>query len=55
MGRFKHENTELVVNDDGHVVVYLGDDERGEHLYKFVSAGKYSENEADKEANRERC
>jgi secreted PhoX family phosphatase len=41
LGRFKHENAALMVNDDGHVVVYLGDDERGEHLYKFVSKGKY--------------
>ncbi|MDD9155135.1 PhoX family phosphatase [Aliivibrio sp. S4TY2] len=43
LGRFKHENAALVVNDDGHVVVYLGDDERGEHLYKFVSKNKYQE------------
>ncbi|WP_041941228.1 PhoX family protein [Aliivibrio fischeri] len=43
LGRFKHENAALVVNDDGHVVVYLGDDERGEHLYKFVSKSKYQE------------
>ncbi|PKG37396.1 PhoX family protein [Psychromonas sp. Urea-02u-13] len=41
LGRFKHENAALIVNDDGHVVVYLGDDERGEHIYKFVSKGKY--------------
>ena len=43
LGRFKHENAALMVNDDGHIVVYLGDDERGEHLYKFVSKGKYQE------------
>ena len=43
LGRFKHENAEVVVASDGHVVVYLGDDERGEFLYKFVSAGKYVE------------
>jgi secreted PhoX family phosphatase len=41
LGRFKHENAALTVNSDGHVVVYLGDDERGEHLYKFVSKNKY--------------
>lgn len=51
LGRFKHENAALVVNDDGHVVVYLGDDERGEHLYKFVSKGKYQE--GNKSANRD--
>lgn len=41
LGRFKHENAAMLINDDGHVVVYLGDDERGEHLYKFVSKNKY--------------
>ncbi|EDL53107.1 hypothetical protein VSAK1_25595 [Vibrio mediterranei AK1] len=41
LGRFKHENAALTINDDGHVVVYLGDDERGEHLYKFISKKKY--------------
>ncbi|MCC3304361.1 PhoX family protein [Sneathiella sp. HT1-7] len=43
LGRFKHENAELVVADNGQVVVYLGDDERGEFLYKFVTAGKFTE------------
>ena len=28
---------------DGHAVVYMGDDERGDYLYKFVSAEKYIE------------
>ncbi|GAD76393.1 putative phosphatase [Vibrio azureus NBRC 104587] len=41
LGRFKHENAALIINNDGHVVVYLGDDERGEHLYKFISKNKY--------------
>ena len=43
LGRFKHENAELVIAGNGQVVVYLGDDERGEFLYKFVSDGKYVE------------
>ena len=51
LGRFKHENAALTVNKDGHVVVYLGDDERGEHLYKFVSKGKFDPN--NKMGNRE--
>ncbi|WP_417515007.1 PhoX family protein [Minwuia sp.] len=42
LGRFKHENAELVIANNGHVVVYLGDDERGEFLYRFISEGKYS-------------
>ena len=41
LGRFKHENAEVVVNADGHVVVYMGDDEKGEHIYKFVSSKKF--------------
>lgn len=42
LGRFKHENAEVVIAKDGRVVVYLGDDERGEFLYKFVSADRYA-------------
>ncbi len=42
LGRFKHENAELVINSDGRVVVYMGDDERGEFLYRFVSTGVYA-------------
>ena len=41
LGRFKHENAEVVIASDNHVVVYMGDDERGDYLYKFVSANKY--------------
>lgn len=41
LGRFKHENAALTLADNGHAVVYLGDDERGEHLYKFVSKNTY--------------
>ena len=43
MGRFKHENAEVVVAGNGQVVAYMGDDERGEFLYKFVSDGTYAE------------
>jgi len=42
LGRFKHENAEVVLAPDGRVVVYMGDDERGEFLYKFVSNGTYA-------------
>ena len=41
MGRFKHENAAAVLARDGRVVVYMGDDERGEFLYKYVSRQPY--------------
>ncbi|WP_149142186.1 PhoX family protein [Gemmobacter caeruleus] len=41
LGRFKHENAAVTLARDGRVVVYLGDDERGEFLYKFVSTDSY--------------
>ncbi|MCY4658825.1 MAG: PhoX family phosphatase, partial [Acidobacteria bacterium] len=43
LGRFKHENAEVTLAADGRVVVYMGDDERGEFLYRFVSDGVYTE------------
>ncbi len=42
LGRFKHENAETVLSPAGHVVTYLGDDERGEYLYRYVSNGVYA-------------
>lgn len=41
LGRFKHENAEVVIANNNKIVVYLGDDERGEYLYKFVSKNTY--------------
>jgi secreted PhoX family phosphatase len=37
LGRFKHENAAYAIAPDGRVVVYMGDDERGEFMYKWVS------------------
>ncbi|SEK86034.1 PhoX family protein [Pacificibacter marinus] len=42
LGRFKHENAEMVHAADGRVVVYMGDDERGEYLYKYVSTNTWA-------------
>ena len=37
LGRFKHEGANVTIADSGHAVAYMGDDERGDYLYKFVS------------------
>ena len=37
MGRFKHEGANVIVNRDGRVVAYMGDDERFDYVYRFVS------------------
>jgi hypothetical protein len=42
LGRFKHENAELVIAASGQAVVYMGDDEHGEFMYKFISDGVYA-------------
>jgi hypothetical protein len=42
LGRFKHENAALRWNGPNRrLVVYMGDDERDQFLYKFVSEGAY--------------
>lgn len=49
MGRFKHEGAESIVAKDGRVVFYLGDDERFDYVYKFVTTGTFNPN--DRAAN----
>lgn len=51
MGRFKHENADVVVSKNGHVVVYSGDDEINEFVYKFVSKDKFDKNNPKNNVN----
>jgi secreted PhoX family phosphatase len=51
LGRFKHEGAGNVVNRDGRFVVYQGDDERFECVYRFVTDGKVDL--ANRDANRD--
>jgi len=41
LGRVKHEGATTVIGKGGRAVVYMGDDQRFDYIYKFVSAGNY--------------
>jgi secreted PhoX family phosphatase len=41
LGRIKHEGAEVVEGRGGRIVVYMGDDERFDYIYKFVSADNW--------------
>ncbi len=41
LGRFSHEGAECIVNSDGRVVIYSGDDGTFEYVYRFVSRDRY--------------
>ncbi|KZX21311.1 PhoX family protein [Rathayibacter tanaceti] len=43
LGRLKHEGANVIIAPDGRVVAYMGDDERFDYLYKFVSSKRYIE------------
>ncbi len=51
LGRFKHEGAESVIAPDGRLVIYMGDDQRFDYVYKFVSTGRVNRN--DPSANRD--
>jgi len=41
LGRFKHEGAWVQEARDGRIVVYSGDDEQFEYIYRFVSADRW--------------
>jgi uncharacterized protein len=49
LGRFKHEGAGVIANKDGKIVAYMGDDERFDYFYRFVSARTLDPN--DRTAN----
>lgn len=54
LGRFKHEGANVILAPSGQVVAYMGDDERFDYLYKFVSrdAMRTGSKRADREHNK---
>lgn len=51
LGRFKHEGAAIVHNVDGRIVVYSGDDERNEYVYRFVSDAKFDPSDRNSAKN----
>lgn len=41
LGRFKHEGVAFAVGQGGRAVCYMGDDERFDYIYKYVSDGNW--------------
>ncbi len=52
LGRFKHEGANVIIADSGHVVAYMGDDERHDYIYKFVSKNKHRKGNGHREHNK---
>jgi hypothetical protein len=51
LGHFKHEGATTIVSKDGTLAVYMGDDERFEYIYRFVTERPF--NASDPAANRD--
>lgn len=51
LGRCKHEGAAGIINKDGRYVIYCGDDERFDYVYRFVT--RAGVDRASREANRD--
>ncbi|MEZ5500776.1 MAG: PhoX family phosphatase [Steroidobacteraceae bacterium] len=51
LGRFSHESANSATSRDGRLVVYMGDDDEFEYIYKFVTRDVV--NPVDRRANRD--
>jgi secreted PhoX family phosphatase len=51
LGRMKHEGAAGIVNKDGRYVIYMGDDESFEYVYRFVTGARVQP--GDRNANRD--
>jgi secreted PhoX family phosphatase len=47
LGRTKHEGAMPAVNGDGRIAVFMGDDERFDYVYRFVTADAYDPENPD--------
>lgn len=51
LGRFRHEGAETTLSADGRVVLYSGDDQANEYLYRFITRDRF--NPDNRAANRD--
>jgi secreted PhoX family phosphatase len=50
LGRFKHEGATTTLDASGRVVVYMGDDDEFEFLYRYVSRERYEPSQPERNA-----
>jgi uncharacterized protein len=51
LGRFKHEGAMVTQAPNGKIVVYMGDDERNEYIYKFVTKNAHDPKNPERSAD----